>query len=149
MVSCEVLIRFLPHYKELPHPAYMTEGASGLDLLAAVEESLEILPGKRALIPTGIQLSLPAGFEGQVRPRSGLALKDGVMLPNSPGTIDSDYRGEIKVILYNSGDKTFTVSRGIRIAQLVIAPVVKAKFVVADNLDVTVRGAGGFGHTGH
>ncbi len=126
----------------------MTEGASGLDLLAAIKEPLELLPGKRTLIPTGIQIALPEGFEAQVRPRSGLALKEGIGLLNSPGTIDSDYRGEIQVIVFNAGDRPFTFQRGMRIAQLVVAPVVKAQFVVVDNLNATVRGAGGFGHTG-
>lgn len=149
MPSCEVQVLCLPHYRGLPAPEYMTAGASGLDLLAAVTSTLDIKPGKRALIPTGIQLALPEGFEGQVRPRSGLALKEGVAVLNSPGTIDSDYRGEIQVILYNTGDRTFTVERGMRVAQLVVAPVIKACFVVVDNLSATTRGAGGFGHTGH
>ena len=126
----------------------MTEGASGIDLLAAVKNPVEILPGKRALIPTGIQIALPEGFEAQVRPRSGLALKDGIGILNSPGTIDADYRGEIQVILFNTSVAPFQVQRGMRIAQLVIAPVVKARLVVVDNLNTTARGAGGFGHTG-
>ena len=126
----------------------MTEGASGLDLLAAISKPVELLPGKRVLIPTGIQIALPEGFEAQVRPRSGLASKEGIGLLNSPGTIDSDYRGEIHVILFNTSDTPFTFQRGMRIAQLVVAPVVKAQFVVVDNLNATVRGAGGFGHTG-
>lgn len=126
----------------------MTEGASGFDLLAAVSDPLELLSGQRALIPTGIQMALPEGFEAQVRPRSGLALKEGLGILNAPGTIDSDYRGEIQVILFNSGDTPFTIRRGMRIAQLVVAPVVKAQFVVVDNLNATIRGVGGFGHTG-
>lgn len=126
----------------------MTDGASGLDLVAAVTEPIEIKPGERALIPTGLQLALPEGFEGQVRPRSGLALRDGIGLLNAPGTVDSDYRGEVQVILFNAGEKSFTVERGLRIAQLIVAPVVKARFVVVDNLNATARGAGGFGHTG-
>lgn len=148
MSLCEVRIRCLPHYEGLPLPQYMTAGASGLDLVAAIPHSVEILPGKRAGIPTGIQIGLPEGFEGQVRPRSGLALKEGIAILNAPGTIDSDYRGEIQVILYNTGDTSFRVERGTRIAQLVIAPVVKAQFVLVDNLSATVRGTGGFGHTG-
>jgi len=148
MSHCEVQICCLPHFQGLPLPQYMTEGASGLDLLAAIKEPLELLPGKRTLIPTGIQIALPEGFEAQVRPRSGLALKEGIGLLNSPGTIDSDYRGEIQVIVFNAGDRPFTFQRGMRIAQLVVAPVVKAQFVVVDNLNATVRGAGGFGHTG-
>ena len=149
MSSREIPIRFLPHHEGLPTPRYMTEGASGLDLLAAIPEPLILLPGKRALIPTGIQVAIPAGLEAQVRPRSGLALKNGIGLLNSPGTIDSDYRGEIQVIVFNAGDGPFTFERGMRIAQLVITPVVKAEFVVVDNLDATVRGIGGFGHTGN
>ncbi len=149
MQECEVQIRCLPHHEGLPLPRYMTEGSSGLDLLAAVSESVGLLPGKRTLIPTGIQIALPPGFEAQVRPRSGLALKDGIGLLNAPGTIDSDYRGEIQVILFNAGDTPFSVQRGMRIAQLVIAPVVKATLVMVDNLDATIRGVGGFGHTGN
>lgn len=148
MSPCEVQIRCLPHYKGLPLPQYMTTGASGLDLVAAIRDSIEIQPEKRAVVPTGIQLALPEGFEGQVRPRSGLALKEGIAVLNAPGTIDSDYRGEIQVILYNTGDAPFRVERGMRVAQLVIAPVVKAQFVLVDNLSATVRGSGGFGHTG-
>ena len=148
MVRCEVRIRCLPHYEGLPLPQYMTEGSSGLDLFAAINTPLEIFPGERTLVPTGIQLGLPDGFEAQVRPRSGLAFKEGITLPNAPGTIDSDYRGEIQVILSNTSAKSFTVHRGMRIAQLVIAPVVKARLVLVDVLDPTIRGAGGFGHTG-
>ena len=144
----EVHVRTLPHFEGLPLPQYMTEGSSGLDLLAAVNEPVEIPAGQRTLIPTGIQIAVPGGYEGQVRPRSGLALKNGIGLLNSPGTIDSDYRGEVRVILYNASDASFLVQRGMRIAQLVIAPVVKAQFVMADNLSETARGAGGFGHTG-
>ena len=148
MPECEIQIRILPHYEGLPLPQYMTEGSSGFDLLAAVTNPVELAPQSRCVIPTGIQVSIPEGFEGQVRPRSGLALRDGILLPNSPGTIDSDYRGEIQVIFLNSASKPFLIERGMRIAQLVITPVVKARFVLADNLDATVRGAGGFGHTG-
>ena len=149
MHQCKVQIRCLPHYEGLPLPRYMTEGSSGLDLLAALSDPTDLLPGKRALIPTGIQIALPPGFEAQVRPRSGLALKEGVGILNAPGTIDADYRGEIQVILFNTSDIPFSVQRGMRIAQLVIAPVVKATFVVVDNLNTTVRGVGGFGHTGN
>ena len=145
---CEVQIRCLPHYAGFPFPQYMTAGASGLDLVAAVPQPVEILPRKRAVVPTGIQIALPEGLEGQVRPRSGLALKEGIGILNAPGTIDSDYRGEIQVILYNTGETSFLVQRGMRIAQLVIAPVVKAQFVLVDNLSATVRGSGGFGHPG-
>lgn len=148
MFRCEVQVRCLAHYEGLPLPQYMTEGSSGLDLLAALTEPLSIPPGKRALIPTGLQISLPEGFEAQVRPRSGLASKEGIGVLNAPGTVDSDYRGEIQVILYNTNDAPFTVQRGLRIAQLVIAPVVKAELVLVDKLNPTIRGAGGFGHTG-
>ena len=148
MLHCEILIRTLPHYEGLPFPQYMTEGSSGLDLLAAIRDPIEVAPLNRRLIPTGIQLSIPPGFEAQVRPRSGLALKEGIAILNAPGTIDSDYRGEIQVILFNTQEHPFTFQRGMRIAQLVIAPVVKARFVLADNLSTTIRGAGGFGHTG-
>lgn len=148
MFQCEVLVRLLPHYEGLPLPQYMTEGSSGLDLLAAISEPIELLPGKRVLVPTGLQMAIPEGFEAQVRPRSGLAIKEGIGLLNAPGTIDADYRGEIQVILFNFGDSSFLIHRGMRIAQLVIAPTVKAKIVVADNVKATIRGSGGFGHTG-
>ncbi len=129
-------------------PQYMSAGASALDLVAAIHEDLVIAPGSRALVPTGLSIALPMGTEAQIRPRSGLALKHGITLLNSPGTIDADYRGEIKVILINLGEAPFVVSRGMRIAQMVIAEVIKARLVEADNLDETVRGSGGFGHTG-
>lgn len=148
MADCEVQVRTLAHYEGLPLPQYMTEGSSGLDLVAAVNDALELLPGKRALIPTGIQIAIPEGFEAQVRPRSGLAIRQGIGLLNSPGTIDRDYRGEIQVILFNAGEAPVRIERGMRIAQLVIAPVIKARFVVADKLSATPRGEGGFGHTG-
>jgi dUTP pyrophosphatase len=127
----------------------MTDGSSGLDLLAAVATPQELLPGKRLLVPTGIQIAVPEGFEAQVRPRSGLAIREGVGILNAPGTIDADYRGEVQVILFNAGEAPFTIQRGMRIAQLVIAPTVKARLAVVDNLDATLRGAGGFGHTGY
>lgn len=148
MKRFEIPIKIWPHFEGLPHPQYQTEGSSGLDLLAACESPVVLNPGERALIPAGISIALPPGAEAQVRPRSGLALKHGVTLLNTPGTIDSDYRGEIKVIMINLGQEPFTVERGMRIAQLVIAEVVKADWVEADNLDVTRRSAGGFGHTG-
>jgi len=129
-------------------PKYMSEGASGLDLFARLDEPVVIEPGKWALIPTGIALSLPQGFEGQIRPRSGLALEQGVTVLNSPGTIDSDYRGEVKVILLNLGEKPFCVQDGMRIAQLVIQPVTKAQVVLVQELPPSPRGEGGFGHTG-
>lgn len=129
-------------------PEYMTEGAAGADLRAAVDSQLIIAPMGRAIIPTGLKLAIPRGYEGQVRPRSGLAARHGVTLLNSPGTIDSDYRGEVKVILVNLGDEPFPVERGERVAQLVIAPVTKATFTQEDRLVKTVRDEGGFGHTG-
>ncbi len=148
MKEFEISVKTLPHYEGLPLPAYQTEGSSGFDLLAACDAPIVIRPGERTLIPTGVSFSIPYGTEIQVRPRSGLAIKHGLSLLNSPGTIDSDYRGEVKVIIANLGQEDFTVTRGMRIAQAVLAEVVKAKLVVADNLDATLRGAGGFGHTG-
>ncbi len=136
---------------DLPLPAVATAGSAGLDLCAAVERELVLAPGERALVPTGFALAIPAGYEGQVRPRSGLALRHGVFLPNAPGTIDSDYRGEVSVILQNGGQLPFTVRRGERIAQLVIAPVIApvlAEVTSAEALGSTERGGGGFGHTG-
>ncbi len=138
----------LPHAKGLPLPSYATEGAAGMDLLAAVTAPLVIPPGGRALVPTGLRIALPAGHELQVRPRSGLALKHGIMLPNSPGTIDEDYRGELGVILLNTGTEAFTVERGMRIAQAVVAPVVHATWHEVAELPETARGSGGFGSTG-
>ncbi|HTL46922.1 MAG TPA: dUTP diphosphatase [Verrucomicrobiae bacterium] len=149
MKEYEVQIKLQPHFEGLELPQYQTAGSSGLDLLAACDADIVLRPGERALIPTGISISLPQGTEAQVRPRSGLAIKHGVTLLNSPGTIDADYRGEIKVIAINLGQETFTVTRGMRIAQMVMAEVIKAKLVVADNLSTTARGSGGFGHTGH
>jgi dUTP pyrophosphatase len=146
----QVDIRQLPHAEGLPLPAYQTAHAAGLDLLAAVPESapLALAPGKHAMVPTGLAIALPEGFEAQVRPRSGLAAKHGVTVLNSPGTIDADYRGEIQVILINHGAESFTIRRGERIAQMVIAPVVQATLVPAASLNETDRGSGGFGSTG-
>ena len=138
----------VPGAEDLPLPSYATSGAAGADLLAAVDGELWIEPGARALVPTGLRLAVPEGYEGQVRPRSGLALEHGVVLPNAPGTIDSDYRGELKVILQNAGSAPFAVRRGDRIAQLVFAPVERARFEEVVALDETARGGGGFGHTG-
>lgn len=138
----------LPHAKDLPLPAYATEGAAGLDLLAAIDADTELKPGARAAIPTGIALAVPHGFEAQVRPRSGLALNHGITCLNTPGTIDSDYRGEIKVILINHGDTPFPIKRGTKIAQMVIARHEHATFVEVRELGATERGAGGFGSTG-
>ncbi len=132
----------------MPLPAVMSEHAAGMDLCAACDEDVAIEPGQIELIPCGFTMAIPAGYEAQVRPRSGLALKHGITLPNAPGTIDADYRGEVRVILQNLGAQTFTVSRGMRIAQMVIAPVTRAEVVVVQQLDETARGEGGFGHTG-
>ena len=146
----QVDIRQLPHAEGLALPAYQTAEAAGLDLLAAVpvETPLILPPGKYAMVPTGLTIALPAGFEAQVRPRSGLAAKHGVTVLNSPGTIDADYRGEINVLLINHGDAAFPIRRGERIAQMVIAPVVQAQLVAAEQLSATERGSGGFGSTG-
>lgn len=144
----ELRVQCLPHFKGLDLPSYQTEGASGFDLLAAVPADSVLAPGERALIPSGLKVAIPPGFEAQIRPRSGLALKHGVTLLNSPGTIDSDYRGEIQVIVINLGREPFRIQRGMRIAQFILASVVKATLTLADNLDTTLRGSGGFGHTG-
>jgi len=133
---------------DLPLPRYMTEGASGMDLYAAVETDFPIAPGERALIPTGLFTAVPRGYELQVRPRSGLAIKHGIGILNAPGTIDADYRGEIKIIVINLGNETFTVKRGERIAQMVLCPVARAEFELTEKLPDTERGEGGFGHTG-
>jgi dUTP pyrophosphatase len=132
----------------LPSPRYMTEKSSGMDLYAALGEEIFLNPGERRLIPTGIAISVPEGYEAQIRPRSGLALKEGVTLVNTPGTIDADYRGEIGIILINHGEKPFRLKRGERIAQMVIAPVARAELEWVENLDETPRSGGGFGHTG-
>ena len=146
----ELLVVCLPHGQGLELPAYETPGSAGMDLRAAVsdEAPLEIAPGGRYAVPTGLVMQIPQGFEGQVRPRSGLALKSGITCLNTPGTIDSDYRGEVKVILANLSTDAFTVTRGMRIAQLVIAPVVQVRIAVHDTLSETSRGTGGFGSTG-
>jgi dUTP pyrophosphatase len=143
-----VCVKRLPHGEGLPLPSYHSKHAAGLDLVAAVAEPAELAPGARSLIPTGFALELPEGYEAQVRPRSGLALKHGVTLLNSPGTIDSDYRGEVMVLLVNHGSDPFMVRRGDRIAQLVIAPVNHVEIVAVEALQATERGPGGFGSTG-
>ena len=150
MIDIEIAIARLPHGAGLAAPAYETAGAAGMDLRAAVPAgaSVVLAPGARAAIPTAISLAVPPGFEGQVRPRSGLALRQGVTVLNGPGTIDSDYRGEIQVILINHGAEPFTVRRGDRIAQLVIAPVARALWAQGSAMDATARGEGGFGSTG-
>ena len=141
-------VQVLPHGEGLDLPAYETALSAGLDLRAAVEEPVVLQPMERCAIPTGLALAIPSGFEGQVRPRSGLALKKGLSVPNSPGTIDADYRGELKVILINLGEEPIEISRGMRVAQLVIAPVAQAQIEVVEDLDETTRGSGGFGSTG-
>lgn len=148
MVQIEIPVLVEPGCEDLQLPQYMSEGASGLDLRAAVTEDIVLKPGSWRLIPTGLRVAIPKGFEGQIRPRSGLALKHGITCLNTPGTIDSDYRGPLGIILINLGSEDFVISRGDRIAQLVITEVVRAKLVPVSNLDETPRGAGGFGHTG-
>lgn len=143
-----IAIRQLPGAEDLPLPSYATPGAAGLDLYAAVREEVVLAPGERRLIPTGIQVAIPPGFEAQIRPRSGLALEYGVTLLNTPGTIDSDYRGEIRVILINAGEKEFRIRRGDRIAQMVVQQVARVRWQVVEKLDPSARGKGGFGHTG-
>jgi len=142
----EIALQRLPHGEGLPMPAYATEGAAGMDVVSA--EDFDLAPGARHAVATGFAMAIPFGFEVQVRPRSGLALKHGITCLNTPGTIDSDYRGEVKVILANLGDAPFPIRRGERIAQLVPAPVQHARFALVDSLDETERGAGGFGSTG-
>jgi len=144
----QVCITTLPHHEGLELPAYATLAAAGMDLAAAVTEDLLLRPGQRVLVPTGIAIALPQGWEAQVRPRSGLALKHGITVLNSPGTIDADYRGEIQVILGNYGEEAITIQRGMRIAQLVVAPVSQVTWQVVETLPETDRGDGGFGHTG-
>ena len=148
MSALSVDLKQLPHRADLPLPEYATAQSAAVDLQAAIDGKLVLEPGKRALVETGIAIALPAGFEAQVRPRSGLAAKNGVTVLNSPGTIDADYRGEIKVILINHGDVAFEIERGMRIAQLVVAPVTQVSWRAVDDLDETARGAGGFGSTG-
>ncbi len=141
-----VAVKRLPHGHGLDLPAYATDGAAGMDVVSA--ESITIQPGARHAVATGLALAIPPGFEIQVRPRSGLALKHGISVPNAPGTIDSDYRGELKVILINHGAEPFAIQRGDRVAQLVLAPVTRASWLEVEELDETVRGEGGFGSTG-
>ena len=144
----KIAIARTAHSEGLDLPSYATPGSAGADLLAAIPENHIIHPGKRALIPTGIRMALPEGYEAQVRPRSGLALKHGITCLNSPGTIDADYRGEVGVILINHGEEDFTVTRGMRIAQMLIAPVIQADWDEMEDLPETERGEGGFGSTG-
>ncbi len=144
----EVVLTQHTHAEGLPLPRYMTESASGMDLVAAIDIDRTLQPLDRHLIPTGLTIALPVGYEAQIRPRSGLALKQGITVLNTPGTIDADYRGEIGVVLINLSRESFAVSRGMRIAQMVIAPIVHANFNIHDTLSLTARSAGGFGHTG-
>ena len=148
MADVTLPVKRLPHGADIPLPKYATALSAGVDLIAAVTAPVALKPGARTIIPTGIAIHLPAGFEAQVRPRSGLAAKHGVTILNSPGTIDADYRGEVGVILINHGAETFSVERGMRIAQMVIAPVSVAVWQEVSDLDNTQRGAGGFGSTG-
>lgn len=147
-MTLRVEFKRLAHGHGLPLPAYATEGAAGLDLAAAVEAPVRLAPGARALVPTGLAMALPRGYEAQLRPRSGLALKHGVTVLNAPGTIDCDYRGELKALLINHGAEPFTVERGMRIAQLVVAPVTTIRPDLVSDLDETERGDGGYGSTG-
>ena len=143
-----VQIQWVRPRRGLPIPGYESDGAAGIDLRAWLEEDLVLAPGETALVPTGLAVAIPEGYEAQVRPRSGLALNHAISLPNSPGTIDSDYRGEIRIILINHGKESFTVEHGMRIAQMVISPVIQVIFRESEELPVTSRGAGGFGSTG-
>ena len=148
MSAVTVAVTALPHAENLALPAYATEHAAGMDLCAAVSGEVMLQPGQRVLIPTGLSIALPAGYEAQVRPRSGLALKNGVTVLNSPGTIDADYRGEVQVILANLGTEAFVVTRGMRIAQMVVAQYSRVVWQQSEQLSATARGAGGFGSTG-
>ncbi|MFN0042416.1 MAG: dUTP diphosphatase [Alphaproteobacteria bacterium] len=145
----DVAVQRLPHGADLPLPNYASAGAAGLDLPAALDATLTLAPGARALVPTGLAIALPDGYEAQIRPRSGLALKAGLTILNSPGTIDADYRGEIGIILINHGSEAITITRGMRIAQMIVTPVVRARLAERASLDATARGADGFGSSGH
>ncbi len=147
-VSIEVLLKRLPHAQDLPLPKQATEDAAGFDLHACLQEDLQIMPGARALVPSGLAIQLPVGYEAQVRPRSGLAIKHGLTLLNSPGTIDADYRGEIAAVMINLGAEAVTIRRGDRIAQLIVQMLPRVRFQEVTDLSETARGAGGFGHTG-
>jgi dUTP pyrophosphatase len=148
MMKPKIQVRRLPHNQDLALPAYETEHASGMDLRAAVAETVTLEPRQRAMIPTGLAMAIPAGYEVQIRPRSGLAAKHGITCLNTPGTIDADYRGEVQVILINMGDAPFTITRGDRIAQMIVAPVTQGEWEEVTELDTTARGTGGFGSTG-
>lgn len=144
----KILFTRLPHFKDLSLPSYESPQAAGMDIRAALDEPVKINPGERSLIPTGFKMALPKGYEAQIRPRSGLAIRNGITMLNSPGTIDADYRGEVKVIVINHGDKSFAVNHGDRIAQMVIAPVIQPEIEEVDELPDSSRGEGGFGSTG-
>ena len=148
MNSLPVYLLQLPHGKDLPLPEYATAHSAGADLMAAIDGEIIIRPMERQLVPTGVSIALPDGYEAQIRPRSGLALKHGISLVNTPGTIDADYRGEIKVLIINLGQDAFTVTRGMRIAQMIVAPVTRVQWQQVESLDNTVRSEGGFGSTG-
>lgn len=148
MSPVNVSVVQLPHGADMDLPHYATEHAAGMDLMAALQAPLTLAPNKRAIIPTGLSIALPIGYEAQIRPRSGLAAKNGITVANAPGTIDADYRGEVGVILVNLGEEDFTIERGMRIAQMIVAPVSTISWVKTDNLPDTKRGAGGFGSTG-
>jgi dUTP pyrophosphatase len=148
LTARSVEIQVLPHGEGLPLPAYVTSGSAGMDLQAAVAEPVVLEPGERALVPTGIRIALPEGYEAQIRPRSGLAIKQGITVANAPGTVDSDYRGEVQVGLVNLSGEAYTIRRGDRIAQMVVAPVTRVTWQPVASLDETDRGAGGFGSTG-
>ena len=148
MTAVKVAIHRLPHGADLPLPEYATADSAGLDLLAAVGETRMLAPGARMLVPTGLAIALPSGFEAQIRPRSGLALKNAITVLNAPGTVDADYRGEVGVILVNLGTEPFAITRGMRIAQMIVAPVTRIAWDEQDELPATARGAGGFGSTG-
>jgi len=147
-MSVDIKVKILPNGKGLSLPCYATESSAGMDLYAAIDEDVTLAPGKRELVSAGFAMALPEGYEAQIRPRSGLALKHGITVLNTPGTIDADYRGEVKVILANLGDEDFVVSRAMRVAQIIIAPVTQAALQPVENLDETDRGEGGFGSTG-
>lgn len=138
----------LPHAEDLPLPSYESEYAAGMDIRAALEEPVELAPGKRQLIPTGLKMAMPEGYEAQIRPRSGLAYRNGITMLNTPGTIDADYRGEVKVLAVNLGDEEFVINHGDRVAQMVIAPITQARIEEVDSLSETERAEGGFGSTG-
>jgi len=147
--SLKISIQRLPHARDLPLPSYATAGSAGMDLLAAIDADIELRPGARIAVPTGIAFALPDGYEAQIRPRSGLALNHGITLLNAPGTIDSDYRGEVKVIVINLGDTPFRIARSMKIAQMVIARHERAQLIETGELPATARAVGGFGSTGH